>query len=1187
MTDHDNDTKQALLEQGQGSGPPAPVPPTFQQMSSSASQPRSYSQTRLGSLGRTFSTRNLFGVIEEWAKGVPIPKDSREFCESSLRSELERKKTHVQHLTFVDENAEMPLQDLLEKWNVDINKGLTTEQAKQRLETFGLNQLESDPPTPIWRLFLEQFNDILVILLIAACIVSMALGQYAAGTTIVIIVMFNAILGAVQEHGAGAALDALKALQVTNATILRNGVEEPIDGTMVVPGDVVILNTGNSAVADIRLTEVQDLESNEASLTGESEPVKKTIAAHRAAHVTTEEKKSADGNTNGAAAAEEESKKEDKLTLSNVVYMGTEVTNGKGKGIVIHTGMKTKIGLLAERLKSVDSGQSPLKAKLALLGVRLGMASVFISLVIFVIGVSTGRGADPTSSDPVWLQMLLVAVSLTVAAVPEGLPVCVTMSLAIGMRHMTEKNALVRKLASVETLGSTSIICTDKTGTLTCGKMTTVQLWFDHTHYKVTGQGYNPEGMIYPMADEGKKNKGGTTDNDAKTAFEKVKTERSVESLLTAFVLCSDATVELEDVKTINDRGEEKVTQEWQGTGNMTERSLVVAARKLGIERTQLTNGYAEKAENPFSSKRKMMSVIVEILNSKQEDDAKSTKPGIGAFTPIVEEGTKFVGITKGAPNRVIERSTLMVENGAVVKMDEKKKQEAIETVNQLSAQALRVLAVGIRPFKSMPEDTSAANVEQDFIFLGLNAAIDPERPEVITAIAKAANAGVSTVMITGDYLATARAIAENIGLLRKGEDNADKVMDCKELRKMGADITRMEKDLQGKALTRDQRQKLNAELDVLHQKVDQITAKTKVYARAEPFDKITIVESYKRQGHVACMTGDGVNDAAALQGANIGVAMGSGTDVAKGAADMVLLDDSFATIVAAIEEGRKIYSNICKFVFFLLSTNVAEVFVILIAMLAGLQSPLVPIQILWLNLCTDGAPAVALALEQAEPGIMDEGPRPLSEPVLEKIQLTGIAIQTVLETALCLYAYIQGLMWNTGSWNGHNSANTDDENKHGVRKAQTIVIYLIVFLELMRAYTSRALRTSVFSMGICSNVNMQYAVVFSVVFTLLVGNVPGLKDVFSMEYLDAREWALVLGFTPICAIADELTKCVYRATGFGERPKARNANASAINSGAAAGTTVGLRSHEKDGESYYVALSVEENKKLESSAAE
>jgi len=455
------------------------------------------------------------------------------------------------------------------------------------------------------------------------------------------------------------------------------------------------------------------------------------------------------------------------------------------------------------------------------------------------------------------------------------------------------------------------------------------------------------------------------------------------------------------------------------------------------------------------------------------------------------------------------------------------------------------VLAVGVRGFDFLPEDTSNQAIERELIFLGLNAAIDPERPEVIDAISRAANAGVATVMITGDYLATARAIAENIGLLAKGDkSNNDRVMDCKSLRQLGADITSTKKKLEGSP-SKEERTSLEETLRNLEAKVDAITLKTKVYARAEPFDKITIVESYKRQGHVACMTGDGVNDAAALQGANIGVAMGSGTDVAKGAADMVLLDDSFATIVAAIEEGRKIYANITKFVFFLLSTNVAEVFVILIAMLAGLQSPLSAIQILWLNLCTDGAPAIALALEKAEPGIMDEGPRPLTEPILEKIQITGITIQTIIETALCLYVYIQGLLWNTGVWDGNNSDKTDEENKEGVRTAQTMVIYLIVFLELLRAYTSRALRTSLFSMGVFSNQYMQVAVLFSVCFTILVGNTPGLMDAFGMRFLNGREWGLVIGLTPICAIADEITKCVYRATGFGERPKAVKANLS------------------------------------------
>jgi len=920
--------------------------------------------------------------------------------------------------------------------------------------------------------------------------------------------MFNAILGAVQEHGAGAALDALAALQTASARVFRDGETVEIDSTHIVPGDIVMMGTGDGVTADVRLIEVQDLESNEASLTGESEAVRKVV----------EPAKEVKGG-----------EEEEKLTLGNVIYMGTEITQGKGKGVVIHTGMQTKMGLLAERLKTVDAGASPLKMKLGNLGMRLGLASLSVSILIFVVGVSTGRGADPQSSDPLWLQMLLVAVSLTVAAVPEGLPVCVTLCLANGMDNMTKKQALVRKLASVETLGSTTIICTDKTGTLTCGKMTTVQLWRPGQMYKVTGQGYNPEGNIYPV----------NTFTDSKTSqdkaamFQKVKESGELQPVLTAFLLCSDAAVDYEDV-TIHENGVEKTIKQWVGKGNATERALVVAARKLGIERKDVESIFKEVAQNPFSSKRKMMSVLVQVSN-----DAKET-----CFSKITNN-SKFVGIAKGAPNRILARATRMVVDGKVVNMGEDDKKKALKVVNHLSSKALRVLAVGVKPYTSKPNDTNDENLEKDIIFLGLNAAIDPERPEVTVAISKAANAGVLTVMITGDYLATAKAIAENIGLLDKNDPgNDERVMDCKGLRQLGADITSTKKILGDKEakLSDAKRHEEEMKLKSLQKQVDDITVKTRVYARAEPFDKITIVESYQRQGHVACMTGDGVNDAAALQGANIGVAMGSGTDVAKGAADMVLLDDSFATIVEAIQEGRKIYANITKFVFFLLSTNVAEVFVILIAMLMGLQSPLVPIQILWLNLCTDGAPAVALALERAEPGIMDEGPRSLTEPILEKIQLTGITIQTFVETALCLVTYIVGLIWNTGSWDGQNDDKSDNELKDGIQRAQTMVIYLIVFLELLRAYTSRALRTSVFQMGVFSNKYMQYAVIVSIGATLLVGNLPVIQEIFSMKPLRGREWGLVIGLTPICSIVDELTKLVYRITGYGERPKAINA---------------------------------------------
>ena len=1186
----------------------------------------------IGAYGKTLSTNNLFYAVQSWAgvaKEDQETMDTRSLTIEEVRELRDKRLARIKEKTrdadFSVELAAGDIQDLLRRLETNALAGLSSAQAAELLLHHGANQLDSDPPVSIWWLFLEQFNDILVVMLLGACAVSMGLSQFAAGTAIIIIVLLNAILGTIQEHGAGQALDALASLQVTITTVVRDNAPQEIDGSLIVPGDIVLIKTGDKIVADIRLIDVQDLEINEASLTGEAEPVRKntstrvskqsvsglatelgtipesssaeptatatahspdlTPTARRSPHGSTEhaldgkdggtteaktddsvvnssngdlgrhervDDKPSGGENTGAVnidmmkkrinrdSVEEKGKK---LTLQNVVYMGTEVTQGKARGVVIYTGMDTKMGQLAERLKSVEGGVSPLKQKLTKLGMFLGLISLGISSVIFVVGVSTGRGRDPSSADPLWLQMLLVAVSLTVAAVPEGLPVCVTMSLAMGMRNMTAKNALVRKLASVETLGSTTIICTDKTGTLTCGKMTVVRLWRPNVMYSVTGQGYDPEGKIIEVKKNDTKSPIlSTSDMASRGRIVNPESDRALCELLTAFVLCSDATVEYETTVKVHEDGKETKVSEWVGKGNATERALVVAARKHKIERKAANVIFAEVAQNPFSSKRKMMSVLV---HRAESDD--NSGPFGGLF------GTdRYVGIAKGAPNRILAQcSHTRDDRGVVVEMTEERRRAALSTVDGLSAQALRVLGVAYKEMgRDRPHVSDATTLESKLTFLGLAASIDPERPEVRPAIDTARRAGVTTVMITGDYLATARAIAENIGLLDKGDPaNENRVMDCVKLRKLGTEIDKISRSLNKKKnkgaapdsppLSKDEREQLKERLGVLQRNVDDITRRVKVYARAEPFDKITIVESYKRQGHVACMTGDGVNDAAALQGANIGVAMGSGTDVAKGAADMVLLDDSFATIVAAIEEGRKIYANITKFVFFLLSTNVAEVFLILIAMLMGLQSPLSPIQILWLNLCTDGAPAVALAAERAEPGIMQEGPRPLTEPILEKIQFTGIAIQTFFECGLCLATYLVGLTWNTGSWNGQNSDKSDSELQDGVRTAQTMVIYLIVFLELARAYTSRALRTSVFTMGVFSNQWMQLAVFASVALTLLVGNTPGISDVFGMEPLNGREWGLIIGLTFICAIIDEITKVVYRATGYGERPLA------------------------------------------------
>ena len=924
--------------------------------------------------------------------------------------------------------------------------GLSPAEAARRLARDGPNELHKAPPTPFWRMLLAQFSDLLVVMLMAAALVSLALGEYAAGVTIWVIIIANAALGVSMESKAGDALDALESMSSPQATAVRGGGRVEVPARDLVVGDLVRLAPGDSVPADCRLVSSNELVCTEAALTGEADGVKKDARW-----------------VAGAADAGDRAA----LTDRNMVYAGCAVASGTAVALVVHTGMDTRVGGIAHLLNTAGKGTSPLQQKLHSLGVKLGLASLAVSLVVFVVGVSTERGADPTSDQPVWLQMLLVAVSLTVAAVPEGLPAAVTITLAVGMRNMVKKHALIRDLRSVETLGSASVICSDKTGTLTAGVMTAVRLWHAGVSYQITGVGYSPEGRIVePGVD--------TSDEAAVKASGDRLMNAQHTRVLEAALLCSNAELR-----------QSPETGMWEAVGNMSERPIVVAAAKAGIDRGKLFGRYIWRHENPFSSARKMMSVVV-------------------------QGGEVFV---KGAPNVVLDRCVYM-ENGDGNTQDltGDQRQQIMRQVDGYSSQAYRVIAVARRTIRD--DKYGADLVERGLTLVGLLAYIDPERRDVAESIEVAHEAGIRVVMITGDYLKTAEAIAKNIGLLPRDED--DGAVDCVRVR-----------ELQARAEGGDAR--AETELDAL-------TSHTLVYARAKPEDKITIVRSLQRQGHVCSMTGDGVNDAPALKQADIGVAMGlSGTDVAKGAASMVLTDDSFATIVAAVEEGRTVYANISKFVYYLLSTNVAEVLFILIAVVMGLQSPLVTIQILWLNLCTDGFPAIALAVEATEPGVMRQKPRPRREPIVNRLQLTGIAVQTATLTAVALGTYVFGLdLANGYVFPGDQPPHVSDEAaQQGVREAQTMTIYVIVFAELLRAYGSRSLRQSLLAIGPFTNTYMQWACGASAALTLAVGHLPGLRGVFSMELLGGAAWAWVLPMSFVPLLVDEATKYVYRRTGY------------------------------------------------------
>ena len=1082
--------------------------------------------------GRSFTLRNLQQALytgDDDSKGDISSSQIAQQKEVERATVLKASKQRFEY--FVNNDAPTILRNL---GVADASKeGLSDQEAQIRLEEYGRNELDKAPPRSLFWLFLDQFSDLLVIMLIVAAVVSMALGQYPESVTILMIVMANAVLGVVQEARAGAALDALESMASPLTTVRRSGKVKQVSSDTLVPGDVVVLGLGDKISADIRLIAGDNMVSNEMALTGESEGVKKDYrfvgegsGSMRSLNMVVDDHHQQQMPEGGnkkpepvplATTKEKEKKKEAALTDPNMVYMGCAVMDGRGEGVVVKTGMDTKMGEVAHLLNTADKGESPLQGKLHALGIRLGLASIAISVVVFVVGVTTERGADPNSDQAIWLQMLLVAVSLTVAAVPESLPAAVTITLAIGMRNMVKKNALIRNLHSVETLGSASVVCSDKTGTLTAGAMTSVRLWYDKKVFRITGTGYNPKGFVLPEK------------VDPQRASESQVTEAANDilngphtSILLAGALCSDAKLQFDEKE---DR--------WECVGNSSERPLVVAAAKVGIEMEEMNHRHYKRLKNnPFNSKRKMMSVLVE-----NNSDPSSNYSGDVFFNTA-----KRLAVVKGAPNIILNHCTHISrgENCAPENLTDKDREAVLAQIDRFSLQAFRVLACAYKPVDEDLDDDSPAALENGLVLCGLVASIDPERPEVIPSIQKAYGAGIRVVMITGDYVKTAKAIAENIGLLPKGSPE-DKAIDCALIRKYGNSLTDLKKhidDSDGKS--KDDLNRLKARKAKLETELDEITAYTDVYARAKPVDKITIVRSLQRQGNVCSMTGDGVNDAPALKQANIGVAMGiTGTDVAKASADMVLTDDNFVSIIEAIEEGRTIYANISKFVFYLLSTNVSEVFLILIGTIIGLQVPLVPIQILWLNLATDGAPAVALAFEKTEPGIMQEGPRPPTENIIEKLMITGMCVHTVILTSVTLVTFILGMEWQTGSWDGSSASGEalDDAVEH----ARTMTIFVIVLAELMRAYTSRSMRASLFSIGVFSNKYMQMAAGTAIFLTFLFGLVPGIQDLFGMTYLTGREYAWVFSIIWVPAIGDEVLKYWYRRSGFGKRPKVRS----------------------------------------------
>ncbi len=920
-------------------------------------------------------------------------------------------------------------EEVLEHLKVREN-GLSDSEATERMAQYGPNQLTEAPRPGFLRLLWEQFNNFIVMLLIVASIVSALLGEWVDASAIIAIVLLNAILGIVQERRAEEALAALKKLAAPEAHVLRGGHRITISSRDLVPGDIVFLEAGNHVPADMRLLEVANLRVDEAALTGESNTVHKNAAMKLEANIPLGDRK-------------------------NTVFMGTMVAYGRGHGVVIATGMRTQLGLIAKMLEGVDQEETPLQKRLDQLGKTLGWGALAVCAIVFVVavientdlGILTAAGggvlAYLNSAKTQLVEFFIVAVSLAIAAVPEGLPAVVTISLALGMREMIRRHALIRRLSSVETLGSATVICSDKTGTLTQNEMTVTRVWVDGLFVSVTGSGYSRRGDFQV----------GNKPVD-------LRTYPGVETALWLGALNNDS--QLETVE-----GDD---QSYRIVGDPTEGSLLIAAAKADATHMELHQAYPRQDEVPFDSERKRMVTIHDIREPRSND--------VSPFTDNKLKGWDVIAV-KGAPDLVLDLCTsYQTVDDKSNPMSETIRQRIRDANDSMTQDALRVLALAYRVVKEAPKADSVAvdELEKDLVFIGMVGMIDPPREEVKPAMLKAANAGIRTVMITGDYPNTARAVAEEIGLMNPGH----RVL-------TGADLDLMSDD-------------------VLKSEIEQVD----VFARVSPEHKMRIVDALQANGEVVAMTGDGVNDAPAIKRANIGVAMGiTGTDVAKETADMVLTDDNYVSIVDAVEQGRVIYSNIRKFVYYLLSCNIAEILIIFLGTLITKNSPLTAIQLLWLNLVTDGAPALALGTEKGDPDIMSQPPRPPKEPIINRFMQVGILTQTIAIATVSLAAYFIGLKL----FPAH------------VEAAETMAFVTLSASELFRAFTSRSERYPILKIGVFKNRNMNLAFLSSMALLLGVVYIPGLNNVFNTVELGWEQWEIILPLLLIPSVIAEIVK--------------------------------------------------------------
>ena len=883
------------------------------------------------------------------------------------------------------------INEVIKSLQTDSKRGLTSQDAEKRLEKYGPNVIESSNKKSLTKKIIEQIADPMVILLIAAAIVSAFTGDAIECAIIIAIVVINAIMSIIQEGKAEDSVAALQKMSSPEATVIRDGSRKHIKAEDLVPGDIVVIETGDIIPADMRLLESSNLKIDESSLTGESVAVEKDSSAEYTEEV-------------GIGDRE------------NFAYSSSIVTYGHGIGLVTATGSETEMGKIATSLESVEEKETPLQKQLKKLSKVLAVLVVIVCIAVFALDYFRG--------DNDLLENFMIAVSLAVAAIPEGLTAVVTIVLSIGMNRMSEKKAIVKNLLSVETLGSTTTICSDKTGTLTQNEMTITRVYTNGEQFEVEGSGYKPEGDIR---------------NSSK---EVITDDGQINLLMTIASLCNDANLIREG-------------EEYKITGDPTEGAMLTFSEKWNINQEDLNDKYPRLAEIPFDSTRKMM-------------------------TTFHEMDGKYYAFTKGAPDIIMKNSSKILIDGELHDFDQKLRDEYAEKNNDLASQALRVMAYAFRPLASLDTDLTTENIENDMVFVGLTGMIDPPRPEAKAAVAECHASGINVIMITGDYFETALAIAKDLGIA----DSRNQAMQGSEL---------------------------NGKTD---EEIREIVKEKRIFARVSPENKVQLVKALQENGEIVAMTGDGVNDAPAIKNADIGISMGiTGTDVAKDTADMILVDDNFATIVNAVEEGRVIFSNIKKFVSFLLSCNIAEVLIVFLSILFGLPNPLTPIQLLWLNLVTDAFPALALGVEPAEPGLMEEPPRDPSKSILSGQTRVDLILQSIYITIAVLAAYLVGLKFIFPD---------------SIEGAHTMVFASLITSELLRAFSVRSSKYTLKELGLTSNPKLIKAVILSFALLLVVMYVPVLRELFEVVAF-TWEWIPVFLLALIPLVLGELGKVVRR----------------------------------------------------------